>query len=314
MELTSKRNNDVKYRGYVQTTAHPPWTSGRGAAAAARISKHPKEILLDALRVAYYLKHSLQGHSSTAGLLEVDINDRLGIVLPAISQLTDKATNFADYTGFTDGGDGDDVGAIVSPVDPEDREFLWRRWLYESCFCWLRNRLKVVKVSNQTLGSSQRPHPGNRHDQRAKPGEGLRCCVCLHTRTATTTAFAFTITTTISDEESLLSCPQCDRTFTSRISLVGYMQIHRTETSEPVPGAPTDSRDRHLHCPHCPFTFTDCMGLFGHMRTHDCGIHNNADNNDTPCTHSAPAILSATTMNDVPRASTDFSCPHCARN
>ncbi|VDL93488.1 unnamed protein product, partial [Schistocephalus solidus] len=24
--------------------------------------------------------------------------------------------------------------------------------------------------------------PANRHDQRAKPGEGLRCCVCLHTR------------------------------------------------------------------------------------------------------------------------------------
>ncbi|VDM00726.1 unnamed protein product [Schistocephalus solidus] len=24
--------------------------------------------------------------------------------------------------------------------------------------------------------------PGNRHDRRAKPGEGLQCCVCLHTR------------------------------------------------------------------------------------------------------------------------------------
>ncbi|VDL87744.1 unnamed protein product [Schistocephalus solidus] len=24
--------------------------------------------------------------------------------------------------------------------------------------------------------------PGNHHDWRAKPGEGLRCCVCLHTR------------------------------------------------------------------------------------------------------------------------------------
>ncbi|VDL96298.1 unnamed protein product [Schistocephalus solidus] len=36
--------------------------------------------------------------------------------------------------------------------------------------------------------------------------------------TATTTAFAFTTTTTtVSDGESLLNCPQCDRTFTSRI-------------------------------------------------------------------------------------------------
>ncbi|VDL89950.1 unnamed protein product [Schistocephalus solidus] len=161
--------------------AHPPWTSGRGAVAAARVSKHPKEILLDALRVAYYLKPSLQGHSSTVSgaygpqaywlrelcslyleqileeviavwdeVGEVEIHDRLDIVLPAISQLTDIATNFADYTGFTDGGDGGDGGATVSSVDPEGREFLWRRWLYDSCFCWLRNRLRVVKVSNQT--------------------------------------------------------------------------------------------------------------------------------------------------------------------
>ncbi|VDL98988.1 unnamed protein product, partial [Schistocephalus solidus] len=52
--------------------------------------------------------------------------------------------------------------------------------------------------------------------------------------TATTTAFAFTTTTTtISDGESLLSCTQCDRTFTSRIGLVGHLRIHRTETGEP---------------------------------------------------------------------------------
>ncbi|VDM05639.1 unnamed protein product [Schistocephalus solidus] len=136
--------------------------------------------------------------------------------------------------------------------------------------------------------------------------------------TATTTAFAFTTPTTISDGESLLSCPQCDRTFTSRIGLDGLLRIHRTETGEPVPGAPTHSRDRRLHSPHCPYAFTHLMGLFGHMRIHDSGIHHNADNTDTPCTPSAPAILSATatpiTMNDIPPASTDFSCPQCARN
>ncbi|VDM02538.1 unnamed protein product [Schistocephalus solidus] len=82
---------------------------------------------------------------------EVDSHDRLDIVLPAISQLSDIAINFADYTGFTDGGDGGDGGATVSSVDPEGREFLWRRWLYDSCFCWLRNRLRVVKVSNQNV-------------------------------------------------------------------------------------------------------------------------------------------------------------------
>ncbi|VDL98607.1 unnamed protein product [Schistocephalus solidus] len=60
------------------------------------------------------------------------------------------------------------------------------------------------------------------------------------------------------------------------------------------------------------------MGLFGHMRIHDSGLHRNADNTDTPCTPSAPAILTATanpnTMNDIPPASADFPCPHCSRN
>ncbi|VDM02249.1 unnamed protein product [Schistocephalus solidus] len=59
------------------------------------------------------------------------------------------------------------------------------------------------------------------------------------------------------------------------------------------------------------------MGLFGHMRVHDSGINRNADNTDTPCTPSAPAIITdtatSTTMNDTPSASFDFSCPHCAR-
>ncbi|VDL97562.1 unnamed protein product [Schistocephalus solidus] len=94
---------------------------------------------------------------------------------------------------------------------------------------------------------------------------------------ATTTAFT-TTTTTISDGDSLLNCPQCDRTFISRIGLVIHMRIHRTETGEPVPVAPTHCRDRHLHCPR---TFTSRMTLFGHMRIHDSRIHRNADNTDT---------------------------------
>ncbi|VDL95276.1 unnamed protein product [Schistocephalus solidus] len=42
-------------------------------------------------------------------------------------------------------------------------------------------------------------------------------------------------TTNISDADSLINCFQCDRTFTPRIGLVGHLQIHRTETGEPVP-------------------------------------------------------------------------------
>ncbi|VDL88025.1 unnamed protein product [Schistocephalus solidus] len=60
------------------------------------------------------------------------------------------------------------------------------------------------------------------------------------------------------------------------------------------------------------------MGLFGYMHIHDSGIHRIANNTDTPCTPFAPVILTATatptTMNDIPSASTDFFCPHCARN
>ncbi|VDL89228.1 unnamed protein product [Schistocephalus solidus] len=97
--------------------------------------------------------------------------------------------------------------------------------------------------------------------------------------------------------------------------LVGHLRIHHTETGEPVAGETTHSRDRHLHRLR---TFTHRMGVFGHMRIQDSGIHRNADNTDTQCIPSAPALLTATatptTMNDIPPVSTDFSCPHCARN
>ncbi|VDL90894.1 unnamed protein product [Schistocephalus solidus] len=96
--------------------------------------------------------------------------------------------------------------------------------------------------------------------------------------TATTTTVAAAVTTTTSNVDSLLNCPQCDNIFTSRIGLVGHLD----------------------------------------MRIHDSRIPLNADNSDTPCKPSAPAIRSATathtTKNDILPASTDFSCPHCARN
>ncbi|VDM02920.1 unnamed protein product [Schistocephalus solidus] len=131
------------------------------------------------------------------------------------------------------------------------------------------------------------------------------------------TAFTFntttTTTTTSSEGDSLLNCPQCDRTFTTRIGLVGPFRIHRTETGEPMPGAPKHSRNRCLHCPHCPRAFTHRMGLFGHMSIHDSGIHRNADNTDTPHTPSAPAFLTAapttTTMNDIPPSFYRFLLP-----
>nr|VZI52121.1 unnamed protein product [Spirometra erinaceieuropaei] len=72
-----------------------------------------------------------------------------------------------------------------------------------------------------------------------------------------------------SDEDQDYTCRHCDRTFTSRIGLIGHLRIHRTETGEPVPGAPTNTHQARLNCPHCPRTFRHRMGLFGHMRIQD---------------------------------------------
>nr|VZH90262.1 unnamed protein product [Spirometra erinaceieuropaei] len=84
---------------------------------------------------------------------------------------------------------------------------------------------------------------------------------------------AHIITTTASsaaDTDTVdFSCSHCPHTFTSRISLVGHLRIHRIETGEPVPGAPTYTHQARLNCPHCPRTFRHHMGLFGHMRIHD---------------------------------------------
>nr|VZI26697.1 unnamed protein product [Spirometra erinaceieuropaei] len=120
-----------------------------------------------------------------------------------------------------------------------------------------------------------------------------------------------------SNENQDYTCPHCDRTFTSHIGLVGHLRIHRTETGEPVPEAPTYTHRTRLHCPHCPRTFTHRMGLVGHMRIHESGIDHNSDTPTTPIMPSttlAPSICATTNASSV--ADTDnanFSCPHCPR-
>nr|VZI32221.1 unnamed protein product [Spirometra erinaceieuropaei] len=123
-------------------------------------------------------------------------------------------------------------------------------------------------------------------------------------------------------------CPHCDRTFTSRTGLVGHLRIHRTETGEPVPGAPTYTHRTRLHCPHCPRTFRHRMGLFGHMRIHESGIDHNSDTATTSNTSTTPrpilpppshAPTTTTTTTNTTASSTadtdtaDLSCPHCPR-
>ncbi|BHF80763.1 hypothetical protein SprV_0702389100 [Sparganum proliferum] len=130
-----------------------------------------------------------------------------------------------------------------------------------------------------------------------------------------------------SDEDQDCTCPHCDRTFTSRIGLVGHLRIHRTETGEPVHGAPIYIHRTRLHCPHSPRTFTHRMGLFGHMRIHESGIDRSTDTPTTSNTSTAPsptltlspgAPITTTTTTTTDSAvedtvTADFSCPHCPR-
>nr|VZI06746.1 unnamed protein product [Spirometra erinaceieuropaei] len=92
----------------------------------------------------------------------------------------------------------------------------------------------------------------------------------VHTPTLASSVCATTTASSVADTDTAdLSCPHCPRTLTSRIGLVGHLRIHRTETGEPVPGAPTNAHQARLNCPHCPRTFRHRMGLFGHMRIRD---------------------------------------------
>ncbi|BHF70837.1 hypothetical protein SprV_0401389000 [Sparganum proliferum] len=142
---------------------------------------------------------------------------------------------------------------------------------------------------------------------------------------ADTTTDTFPTVSDSSDEDQDYTCPNCDRTFTSHIRLVGHLRIHHTETGEPVPGTPTYIHQARLNCPHCPRTFRHRMGLFGHMRIHESGIDRTSDtqtasNTSTitsptlapwPC---APITTTTTTAFSVADTDTaDLSCPHCPR-
>ncbi|BHF68013.1 hypothetical protein SprV_0301104300 [Sparganum proliferum] len=162
-----------------------------------------------------------------------------------------------------------------------------------------------------------------------------------------------TNTTTVdtSGEDLVYTCPHCDRTFTSHIDLIGHLRIHRKETDEPVPGAPTYTRRIRLHCPHCPRTYVHRMSLFGHTPIHESGTYHNFDtpnasstpamssptltppscasivtSSTTPSASSTPTTLSPThtlllgapatttsTITAVDTDTADFSCPHSPR-
>nr|VZI34523.1 unnamed protein product [Spirometra erinaceieuropaei] len=146
-----------------------------------------------------------------------------------------------------------------------------------------------------------------------------------HTTDPDTTSDTTPTTSDSSDEDQDYTCPHCDCTFTSHIGLVGHLRIHRTETGEPVPGAPTYTHCTRLHCPHCPRILSQRMGLFGHMRTHESGIDYNSDTPTTSKTLTmpsttlapsscAPIITSTTAASSAADTDTvDLSCSHCPR-
>nr|VZI22400.1 unnamed protein product [Spirometra erinaceieuropaei] len=73
-------------------------------------------------------------------------------------------------------------------------------------------------------------------------------------------------TPTASNVDSVHTCPNCDRTSSSCIGLVGYLLIHCTKGGEPVTGAPKCTRRSRLSCPR---TLTQRIGLVGRMRIHE---------------------------------------------
>nr|VZI45635.1 unnamed protein product [Spirometra erinaceieuropaei] len=162
----------------------------------------------------------------------------------------------------------------------------------------------------------------------AAPAAAVQTAVSHITNPNTTTDTTTTSRDT-TDEDQDYTCPHCDRTFTSHIGLVGHLRIHRTETGEPVPGAPTYTHRTRLHYPHCPRTFTHRMGLFGHMRIHESGIDYNSDTATTSNTSTTPRPIlappshvptttTATTTNTTASSTADtdtanLSCPHCQR-
>nr|VZI49631.1 unnamed protein product [Spirometra erinaceieuropaei] len=114
------------------------------------------------------------------------------------------------------------------------------------------------------------------------PAAAVQTAVSHITNPNTTTDITSPTSPHTTDEDQNYTCPHCDRTFTSHIGLVGHLRIHRTETGEPVPGAPTYTHRTRLHCPQCPRTFAHRMGLFGHTRIHGSGIDRSLDTPTPP--------------------------------
>nr|VZI35616.1 unnamed protein product [Spirometra erinaceieuropaei] len=134
-----------------------------------------------------------------------------------------------------------------------------------------------------------------------------------HVNTARNPDPSSTVNTTNVDsrvEDQNYTCPHFDRTCTSHIGLVSHLRIHRTETGEPVSGAPTYTSCTYLHSPHCPRTFTHRMGLFGPMCIHERGIDRNIDTPTPPSPTPNSSPCAPTTHSPTDIDATDSTTPH----
>nr|VZI18555.1 unnamed protein product [Spirometra erinaceieuropaei] len=75
--------------------------------------------------------------------------------------------------------------------------------------------------------------------------------------------------TTTSNADSIRDFPACNRTFTSCIGLICHLQIHHTETAEPVPETTEYTRRTRLSCLHYPLIFSRRIGLPGLIHAED---------------------------------------------
>nr|VZI30587.1 unnamed protein product [Spirometra erinaceieuropaei] len=142
------------------------------------------------------------------------------------------------------------------------------------------------------------------------PAAAVQTAVPHITNTNTPTNIISPTSPDTTDEDQDYNCPHCDRTFTSHIGLVGHLRVHRTETGEPVPGAPTYTHRTRLHCPQCPRTFTHRMGLLGHMRIHESGIDLSLDTPTPPSPTPNPPPCAPTNHSPADIDATDLTTPH----
>ncbi|BHF79036.1 hypothetical protein SprV_0602215300 [Sparganum proliferum] len=102
-------------------------------------------------------------------------------------------------------------------------------------------------VSPLPSSSSSYPSSSSSSSSSSSPFTALTTAALAsvaHNNTTHTPDTTTDITPAISDsggEDQDYVCPRCDRTFTSHVGLVGHLRIHRTQTGEPVPGAPSTS-------------------------------------------------------------------------